>query len=83
MRGIVPVIMGNNVKLKKKAPSPAGEGWGEENKNRGSTLYNHPHPNLLPLGEGTVLSLLNDIAEMGSISVFIYSQLDSGEILWK
>ncbi|MDO9046113.1 MAG: hypothetical protein Q7U66_00055, partial [Methylobacter sp.] len=29
------------------APSPVGEGWGEENKN--NYLY-PPHPNLLPQG---------------------------------
>ena len=29
-----------------KAPSPAGEGWGEENKIK--SLYS-PHPGLLPL----------------------------------
>jgi hypothetical protein len=32
MRGMLPISMGNKVKLKKKAPSPAGEGWGEEKK---------------------------------------------------
>ena len=32
-----------------QAPSPAGEGWGEENKI--NQLY-PPHPNLLPKGEG-------------------------------
>ena len=30
---MLPISMGNKVKLKKKAPSPAGEGWGEEKKN--------------------------------------------------
>ncbi len=34
------------IKLSKKAPSPAGEGWGEENK---INNLNPPHPSLLPL----------------------------------
>jgi len=37
----------NPVTLRNVAPSPAGEGWGEENKN--NYLY-LPHPNLLPQG---------------------------------
>jgi hypothetical protein len=32
------------IKLSKKSPSPAGEGWGEENK---INNLNSPHPNLL------------------------------------
>lgn len=83
MRKIGSVIIGNDLEFKKQAPSPDGEGWGEENNNKGSTLNDHPHPNLLALGEVTVLSLLYVIAQMGSISVFIYSELNSGEILWK
>ena len=42
------------IKLRKKAPSPAGEGWGEENKNKVKALFDPSHPNLLPEGEGTV-----------------------------
>ena len=44
MREKQPVAMGNNVKVKKKSPSPVGEGWGEENKNKGSALFDPPHP---------------------------------------
>jgi hypothetical protein len=41
------MINKNNVLQQRKAPSPAGEGWGEENKI--SQLY-PPHPNLVPQG---------------------------------
>jgi hypothetical protein len=27
------------LKLREKAPSPAGEGWGEENKNKAKALF--------------------------------------------
>jgi hypothetical protein len=88
MREMQPIAMGNNVKLKKKAPSPAGEGWGEENKNKESALFDPPHPSpfetaqgmLLPLGEETVLYILNAITTIG-FTRFFYSQTVSGEIL--
>ena len=39
----------NRVKLRKKSPSPAGEGRGEEeNKIRKNAYLYPPHPNLLP-----------------------------------
>ncbi len=37
----------NNGLQQCQAPSPAGEGWGEENK---INWLNPPHPNLLPQG---------------------------------
>jgi hypothetical protein len=40
----------NVVKLRKKSPSPAGEGRGEENKIRKNAYLYPPHPNLLPQG---------------------------------
>ena len=51
---LVPTCYVIAIKLRKKAPSPAGEGWGEEDKNKEKALFNPPHPNLLPEGEGTV-----------------------------
>ena len=36
--------MTNAVKLRKIAPSPAGEGWGEENQNKEKCLQIPPHP---------------------------------------
>jgi len=33
-------------------PSPEGEGWVRGNKNKEENLFNPPHPNLLPEGEG-------------------------------
>ncbi|SJM94807.1 hypothetical protein CRENPOLYSF2_4280001 [Crenothrix polyspora] len=43
------------IKLSKKSPSPAGEGWGEENK---INNLNSPHPSLLTLEKGRVLNLM-------------------------
>jgi hypothetical protein len=71
------------------APSPVGEGWGddcmdaggratqgavaEENKN---SYFNHPHPNLLPEGEGahTLKSTLwhSDLYPRGKRSGYLY-----------
>ena len=36
-------------------PLLEGEGWGEGN-NKVSIRFTYPHPNLLPKGEGTVLT---------------------------
>jgi hypothetical protein len=44
------------IKLSKKAPSPAGEGWGEENK---TNSLNFPSSQPSPSGEGgRVLNLM-------------------------
>jgi hypothetical protein len=49
--GIYTIILHNeNNGLKScQAPSPAGEGWGEENKIK---CFIPPHPSLLPLEKG-------------------------------
>jgi hypothetical protein len=40
------------VDLSSTKPSPEGEGWVRGNQNKEESLFNPPHPNLLPQGEG-------------------------------
>jgi len=42
----------NAVDLSSAKPSPEGEGWVRGNQNKEESLFNPPHPNLLPQGEG-------------------------------
>jgi len=78
--------MSNNVKLKKKAPSPVGEGWGEENKNR----ENAPMvmgTNIIKLsrhtGRDSRQAILPDVNPCRNDALSLNSQLVSGEIKWK
>jgi hypothetical protein len=42
----------NAVDLSSTKPSPEGEGWVRGKQNKEENLFNPPHPNLLPEGEG-------------------------------
>ena len=42
----------NAVDLSSAEPSPEGEGWVRGNQNKEKSLFNSPHPSLLPQGEG-------------------------------
>jgi hypothetical protein len=41
-----------NYTLRSTKPSPEGEGWVRGNQNKEKSLFESPHPSLLPEGEG-------------------------------
>jgi hypothetical protein len=45
-------VIGDTIESRQSKPSPEGEGWVRENKNKEKRLFDSPHPNLLPEGEG-------------------------------
>ena len=62
----------NTVDLSQTKPSPAGEGWVRGNQNKEKSLFESPHPSLLPEGEGAH-TLKSTVLEVGTASPPIVS----------
>jgi len=59
-------VNGNTVGVSSAKPSPEGEGWVRGNENKEKSLFNPPHPNLLPEGEGAHTLKSTSLAVAGS-----------------
>jgi hypothetical protein len=53
----------NTADLSSTKPSPEGEGWVRGNSNKEESLFNPPHPSLLPEGEGAVRTIESTVLQ--------------------
>ncbi|MCK9637157.1 MAG: chromosome segregation protein SMC [Methylobacter tundripaludum] len=63
-------------------PSPEGEGWVRGNQNKENSLFESPHPSLLPQGEGAHVPMLLDKVkapwDLSSLLAGVYCADDAG-----